>query len=719
MHMFGAKPSAKNQKDVSHHPNKDELNKSLFWAVFHGEVNKVKTLLIFGADPNVLVGDNFSIEKKHYPIHIAAYKGYTPFVSLLLSAAAKMDVKAQDGSTPLLMACQQGHINVVQLLLESNPTLVNDNDDAEETALIIAAGAGNKSLVELLICKGANINKLTKNGVSPLFFSVQHSHEDVARLLIDNKAEINHKRKSDGATALYMAVMTKQLNMALLLVCKGGDITSKNLDGLSVQELASKQNVQMQSALKGYKVFFIEEVLRLIQAELTLYNNSSPAYNWLSKLQLAIKPELNSDEFFKKLQTILKDVNDANYIAAGGQLKKLKSNIIEEMNRYNKFKTIELQPPNLIKLLNEPEITLPIAIQKGLYEKVKMLVNKENIDMLVDEDNNTPLLLALKLGFYIIAQFLVANGATVHKENKQGFNAMDICPESVFNHVFIEGINIKKDKIELTKQIENIKQYKEIKNSLWNPSFHVLKAGDGLKHALSSNCNLEEINNQGMTPLLQAALKKSTYNTLLVLIKAGSDLNAKDRTGKSLETLIEHNLRGKLPPSKIDKLYKTINKVKKAQCEKNTLIQAILSGYYNLVFNAIKNGEDINQLVGKDDETPLLIALRQENWVIAKLLIDNGAKLDVTTKSGLTIKILLAKMAISQDIIFALFDNIDDKNISLPQGNYSPTLFSHQNVSGQSKINSDVNPKNAMKSDDHSETSKIIATSSKTIGSGL
>lgn len=466
----------------------------------------------------------------------------------------------------------------------------------------------------------------------------------------------------------------------------------------------------MQSALKGYNVFFIEEVLRLIQSELAIYNNSSPAYNWLYRLQLTLQTELNSDEFFKKLQSTLKDVNDANYVAAGSQLKKLKSSIIVEMNRYNKFKTIKLQPPSLIKSINEPEISLPIAIQNGFFEKVKMLVNKENVDMLVDEENNTPLLLALKLGFYNIAQFLVANGATVHKENKKGFNAMDICPESVFNHVFIEGINIKKDKIELTKQIENIKQYKQIINSLWNPSFQGLKTGDGLKHTLSSNCDLEEKNNQGMTPLLQAALKKSTYNTLLVLIKAGSDLNAKDRTGKSLETLIDHNLRGKLPPPKIDKLYKTINKIKKAQSEKNTLIQAILSGYYNLVSMAIRNGENINQLVGKDDETPLIIALKQENWVIAKLLIDNGAKRDVTTKSGLTIKTLLTKMAVSQDIISALFDNIDDKNISLPQGNYSPTLFSQQNVLGQPKVISDTDPKTDMKSNVHSATNKNTFT---------
>jgi ankyrin repeat protein len=172
-------------------------------------------------------------------------------------------------------------------------------------------------------------------------------------------------------------------------------------------------------------------------------------------------------------------------------------------------------------------------------------------------------------------------------------------------------------------------------------------------------------------------------------------------------------------PQKIDKLYKAINKIKKAQREKATLVQAVLSGYYNLAHCAIKNGENVNQLVGKDDETPLLIAIRQENWVIAKLLIDNGAKRDVTTKSGLTISLLLTKMSVPQDIISALFDNIEAKNI-LQHGNYSPTLFSRQNVSGQpNKIASDTNPKMDMKSDEHAETSNVIAASSKTIGSNL
>lgn len=723
MYKFDSKPPAKKQNDIisTQNSNKDELNKSLFRAVFHGDINKVKILLIYGADPNVLAGDDFSIKNKHYPIHIAAYKGFEPIVKLLLSSSAKVDIKAQDGSTPFLMACQQKHKAVMHLLLEANPSLVNDSDDAGETALIIAAGTGNRVLIELLLSKGADINKVTTRGASPLFIAVQQGYEDVARLLIDNDAEIYCKRKLDDATALHMAVITNQLDMILLLICKGGDIASKNLEGVSVQELASKQNIQIQSAVKGYKIFLIEEVLRLIQAELAVYHNSSPAYNWLIKLQLAVKLELSSDEFFKKLQSILKDVKDSNYVVAGDQLKKFKSNIIVEMNRYNKFKIIDQQPPNLIKLINEPVITLSIAIQKGFLEKVKTLVNKDNIDVLIDDENNTPLLLALKLGFYVIAKYLIENGANVHKEDKYGLDALDICPESVITHIVIGGFNASRGKAQISQQVESIKRYKLITNSLWNPSFHGLKAGESLKYVLSTNCNLEEKNNQGMTPLLQAAMKKGTYKTLMVLIKAGANLDAKNKNGKGLKDIIENCLRGKLPIHKINKLYKKISEINKEQ-QKNILVQAVSSSYYNLAQRAIWNGENVNQLAGKDEETPLFIAIKQENWVIAKLLIDNGANLNVTTKSGLTIKTLLAKMAISQDIISVLFDNITNTRISLPHGNYSPILFSNQNeILQQNKINSDDKTENDTDTDpiNYAKDSNNTDKRSKTMESSL
>ena len=45
--MFDAKFSAKTQKDVLHdvNINKDELNKSLFWAVFHIENEKIMVII--------------------------------------------------------------------------------------------------------------------------------------------------------------------------------------------------------------------------------------------------------------------------------------------------------------------------------------------------------------------------------------------------------------------------------------------------------------------------------------------------------------------------------------------------------------------------------------------------------------------------------------------------------------------------------------------------
>ena len=80
--------------------------------------------------------------------------------------------RTTDGSTPLYIASQNGHVDVAQLLLDRNadPNTARTND-----------------------------------GCTPLCIASQEGHVDVARLLLDRNADPNTARTNDGCTPLYIA----------------------------------------------------------------------------------------------------------------------------------------------------------------------------------------------------------------------------------------------------------------------------------------------------------------------------------------------------------------------------------------------------------------------------------------------------------------------------------------------------------------------------------
>ena len=60
---------------------------------------------------------------------------------------------------------------------------VNATTTKGRTPLHIAAVAGQKEVVELLIAKGADVNAKTIAGRTPLYVAAQKGHKDVIELL--------------------------------------------------------------------------------------------------------------------------------------------------------------------------------------------------------------------------------------------------------------------------------------------------------------------------------------------------------------------------------------------------------------------------------------------------------------------------------------------------------------------------------------------------------
>jgi hypothetical protein len=123
---------------------------------------------------------------------LACQNGHGEVVRLLL-ASSDIDVnqaKTYDGSTPLFMACQNGHATVVELLLASSDIDVNQHDDHKNrTPLRIACHQGHAPVVRLLLQQpNINLNKQAF-GKSPLESATKNNHVEIVQLLVDAGAQ--------------------------------------------------------------------------------------------------------------------------------------------------------------------------------------------------------------------------------------------------------------------------------------------------------------------------------------------------------------------------------------------------------------------------------------------------------------------------------------------------------------------------------------------------
>ncbi|XP_041378768.1 ankyrin repeat domain-containing protein 29-like [Gigantopelta aegis] len=66
-----------------------------------------------------------------------------------------------NGCTPLMLASQDGHDDVIQLLLKSNGIMTNTQNKYGRTAIYIATQRGHSSVVTLLLNNGADPNIVT------------------------------------------------------------------------------------------------------------------------------------------------------------------------------------------------------------------------------------------------------------------------------------------------------------------------------------------------------------------------------------------------------------------------------------------------------------------------------------------------------------------------------------------------------------------------------
>ncbi|XP_077441615.1 ankycorbin isoform X2 [Vanacampus margaritifer] len=224
----------------------NEWNKNderLLAAVEHGEAEKVASLVAKkGASPVKLDSEGKSA------LHVAASRGHTDCLAVLLSHGADPMVTDAAGLNPLHLAAKNNHAECCKRLIQSKCP-VDAVDGSGRSALHHAALGGKIQTVQFLCELKSAINLKDADGHTPLLLAAKHGHAEVCITLLDCGAEISTS-DNGGRTALMLATESNAVAVVEVLVHRGAPLSALDLHGHDVLHYAKlSPNCEVKAAL--------------------------------------------------------------------------------------------------------------------------------------------------------------------------------------------------------------------------------------------------------------------------------------------------------------------------------------------------------------------------------------------------------------------------------------------------------------------------------------
>ena len=235
----GADPNAKNfiGDTALHH------------AASAGNIEAVKLLLAAGADSKA------ANDEGETPLKNAARDGHIEIAELLLAGGAKIKDKTASGCGPLYEAAKEGNKQIAVKLIDAGAEVDQTCGSYSRTPLDVACAQGHLEVIKVLVAHGADINYQDGEGFNALHHAAFWDRRKEAAFLLVRGADKN-AIDIRGRTPLHQAAKEGHRIMAELLISYGADINAVDAKGKTPLDLAKSEgyiNVAAYLEKKGGK----------------------------------------------------------------------------------------------------------------------------------------------------------------------------------------------------------------------------------------------------------------------------------------------------------------------------------------------------------------------------------------------------------------------------------------------------------------------------------
>ena len=373
------------------------------------------------------------------------------------------------GGFPLHKATSAGHTGFVNYFLDEgfDP---NKKDEHALTCLNLAIKNGNYNIAKLLIDKKAEINSRTPQGDSPLMLLLKTGiDEALAKGLIKRGAEVNI-RNYWGSSPLLLAISNNYpKNIVNLIINKKANITIRNNNGLTPLHA---------SIIRGEKELI--EILLNKNANINALDNDGN-----TPFQMAVK---NGKEF---LSWFIDKVNVMTKDDSGDSLLHIAISVGADID------------------------TIKLLLVKGIP------LNQKNLS------GNTPFIIALKKQDVAVSKLLLDSGADLFIENKKKETPMSIALAQPWQD----------NSWLLTDNFLKAIDYAGNTPLHWAVNAEKIDAALSL---ITLGADINGMNNFGRTPLHKAILKQDN-NMIKLLFNHNVDTDTRDHAGNTAYHYIVYN----------------------------------------------------------------------------------------------------------------------------------------------------------------------------------
>jgi ankyrin repeat protein len=465
-----------------------------------------------------------------HALHFAAQRGSAQIVdSFLQRPEITINVQDDKGFAPLHLAAQQGHLGVVERLLQlKGPSQLALVDGAANRSVHLTSESGHpkeEMLLELAATE-LNINGTNNDGNTPLHLASKEGHVKVVQVLLEHIGESSFNWKNnDGNTPLHLATNSGHAEVAKLfldhtifeLIFNGED----NNIGNTLIHLATKNG-----HVEVVKVLLQQTTFRLNLNEKNDVGNTP--------LHLAC-----GEGHDKVVQFLLENVRELDFNAKNDD-ENTPLHLATDNGNVEVVKVLLgcVAPELNFNRENDGNKALQLASKEGHDSKLHF--NEEN------GDQDTPLHLASKHGHVEVVNILLdvcgASELKLNGKNGDGNTPLHLAADE--GHVEVVNLLLKHASLDFQgrRDVQNhdTKPNLAEKNDDENTPLH-LASKEGHEEVvgaiLLSKCVnksiLSAINEDGNTPL-HLATKNGHANVVTKMLEDAPskfDLNAKNKNG--------------------------------------------------------------------------------------------------------------------------------------------------------------------------------------------